>query len=71
MALAEADAPNAVSSSAGWARIPSEAADPSSALRLADQRMYADKEQRTPHDRRTSPRSHGPAQAPAAEEVIG
>ena len=70
-ALAEAEAPEPVSSSAGWALIPREAADPSSALRLADQRMYADKERRTPLDRRTGPRSQDSAPALAAKEVIG
>ncbi len=42
-ALGEPDAPVSISSSAGWAVLPNEAADSSSALRLADRRMYAAK----------------------------
>jgi len=57
LALSEPEAAMPICSSAGWALIPAEANDPSSALRLADRRMYADKERQPPRDRRTGPRS--------------
>jgi diguanylate cyclase (GGDEF)-like protein len=55
-ALSESSGPVPITSSAGAALIPLEATDPSSALRLADQRMYAAKD---PHrtDRRARPRA--------------
>jgi len=56
-AFAEPAAPLPISSSAGWALVPAEAADPSSALRLADQRMYAQKDGHRPADRRSGPRA--------------
>ena len=69
-ALAEPDAPEPVSSSVGWVLIPGEAADPGSALHLADQRMYADKDLRPPADRRSGPRSQDTAQAQTPAEII-
>lgn len=43
-ALSEPDTVVPIHSSAGWALLPIEAAEPSDALHLADQRMYADKD---------------------------
>ena len=54
-ALSESTGPVPITSSAGAALIPLEATDPSSALRLADQRMYAAKDPHRP-DRRARPR---------------
>ncbi len=51
-ALSEPGAIVPIHSSAGWALLPIEAAEPSEALRLADQRMYADKDGHRRADRR-------------------
>lgn len=56
-ALREPEAPIPISSSAGWAVLPSEAADASSALRLADRRMYRVKGDGRHSDRRSALRT--------------
>lgn len=56
-ALHEPNTSVPITSSAGWALVPTEATDPSGALRLADQRMYAKKGEHSHADRRRGPRA--------------
>jgi diguanylate cyclase (GGDEF)-like protein len=58
--LCEPGAALPVTSSGGWALVPTEATEPSGALRLADQRMYAEKGEHAYSERRSGSRvRHG------------